>query len=370
MTLPPTDTRPSRRSDRWRHVRGWVAVLVSLAIIGGLLFAAYVGANTALAGLTQRFDPAADYTGSGTGRVTVVVEEGDTAADIGARLEAADVVASTAAFVETAAENPESTSIQPGTYRLQRQMNAAEALALLLDRTSRVLARVTVPEGLRMSEVVSALAAGTRVSADSLEAALERPDQLGLPSYARDRVEGFLFPATYELEPGTTARALLTTMVDRFEQAAKDVNLVSGAAEAGVSPYQAVVIASLVEGEAQRPEDYGKVARVIYNRLKDGVALQLDSTVNYATGEGAVRPTKQDRAVDSPYNTYLQPGLPPGPISSPGEAALRAAVDPTPGDWRYFVTVNLNTGETKFAVSYADHLANVEELNEWQLRND
>lgn len=370
MTLTPTDARPSRRSDRWRHVRGWAAVLFSLAIVAGLLFAAYLGANTALAGLTQRFDAAPDYTGSGTGRVTIVVEEGDTAADIATRLEEADVVASTTAFVETAAANPESTSIQPGTYRLQRQVSAAEALAVLLDPASRVVTRVTVPEGLRVSDVVSAVTAGTRISADSLEAALDRPDQLGLPSYARDRVEGFLFPATYELEPGTTARALLVTMVDRFEQAAREVNLVSGAAELGVSPYEAVTIASLVEGEAQRSEDYGKVARVIYNRLEDGVALQLDSTVNYATGKGAVRPTEQDRAVDSPYNTYLQPGLPPGPISSPGEAALRAAIDPTPGDWRYFVTVNLNTGETKFAVSYADHLANVEELNRWQLRNE
>jgi UPF0755 protein len=126
--------------------------------------------------------------------------------------------------------------------------------------------------------------------------------------------------------------------------------------------YEIVIIASLVEAEARDAEDFGKVARVVYNRLDQGMALQFDSTVNYALNADKEIVSNQDLGVDSPYNTYKNQGLPPGPIDSPGLAALQAAVNPTPGNWLYFVTTNPKTGETKFTDSYAQFLKYKDEL--------
>jgi UPF0755 protein len=124
-----------------------------------------------------------------------------------------------------------------------------------------------------------------------------------------------------------------------------------------------------VQAEARLPEDFAKVARVIYNRLEDGQPLQMDSTVAYANDVYTVFTSDEQRAVDSPYNTYLYPGLPPGPINSPGSQALEAALNPAEGSWRYFVTVDLETGETKYADTFEEHESNVAELQAWIVEN-
>jgi peptidoglycan lytic transglycosylase G len=160
-------------------------------------------------------------------------------------------------------------------------------------------------------------------------------------------------------------------MVGRFKEAARDVGLVAGADRQGVSPHDAVTVASIVQREARREQDLAGVAEVVYNRLDgfcrgSGRRLQMDSTVHYAAGDNdSVFTTEEMRAVDSPYNTYLVPGLPPGPIASPGEAALAAALDPADEGSCFFVTVDLDTGETLFADTAAEHKENVARLREF-----
>jgi UPF0755 protein len=160
-------------------------------------------------------------------------------------------------------------------------------------------------------------------------------------------------------------------MVDRFEESADELGLKAGAADLGVSPHDVVVVASLIQAEARFDKDFAKVSRVIYNRLAKDMPLQFDSTVHYAVGkDGSVGTSDSDRNVDSPYNTYEVTGLPPTPIDSPGAKALRAALEPAAGDWLYFVTTNPDTGETKFAESYREHLRNKAEFDQWCAESD
>jgi UPF0755 protein len=158
-------------------------------------------------------------------------------------------------------------------------------------------------------------------------------------------------------------------MTAAFTRTADEVGLVEGAADLGFTPLEIVTVASYIQAEASNPEDFPKIARAVYNRLEDGQPLQLDSTVNYATGKHDIFTSDSDRASDSPYNTYRVSGLTPGPIASPGKEALAAALAPADGPWRYWVTVNLDTGETKFSESYEEHLRNVEELRAWVAAN-
>jgi UPF0755 protein len=334
--------------------------LLVLALVAGGL---YVAATRGLDYLNTRLDGPEDYAGSGHGSVQVTVKPGQSATDIAATLVDKGVVKSAGAFTSAAAAHPEGDTIQPGVYSLREEMSAESALALLLSDDSRVEVQVTVPEGLTTDEIVAVVARDTDISASALEAVLERPGSLGLPAYAEGPADGYLFPASYTIGPGTTAREMLRLMVDRFKEAAADLDLEARARRLGLNPHDVVTVASLVEAEASRPGDFGKVARVIYNRVDAGIALQLDSTVHYIAGsKGEVYTTDEQRRIDSPYNTYLYPGLPPGAIGAPGEAALEAALDPTPGAWLYFVTVNPDTGKTLFARTLRQHNRNVAKL--------
>ena len=155
-------------------------------------------------------------------------------------------------------------------------------------------------------------------------------------------------------------------MIVTFNSTAQEIGLETGAAALGLSPEQVVTIASIVQAEGRHVEDLGKIARVIYNRLAAGTPLQMDSTVNYLTGKSDPAASAADLQIDSPYNTYKYPGLPPAPICNPGKAALAAALNPPAGNWFFFVTVNPDTGETKFASTAAEHEANVAEFRAWQ----
>lgn len=343
-----------------------VALGVVVALVGG---AAYFG-RAALSDLFASSE-AADFPGPGSDAVTVQVEPGDSVSAIAATLESAGVVASVEAFIEAAQQDPASTGIQPGTYAVQREMAAADALAVLVDPANRQIVTATLPEGLRLGESLQRLSDGTGIPLADLEAVAAAPAELGLPAYAGEVVEGFVFPATYEFEPDLGAAEVLTITVERFEQAAATLSLEASAAAVGVDPLDAVVIASLAEAEAVRAEDLARVTRVIYNRLAANMPLQLDSTVHYAVGSrGNVFTTDEERATDSLYNTYRYPGLPPGPIGSPGEAALEAALNPVAGDALFFVTVNLETGETLFAATDTEHAANVARLQEYCATSD
>ncbi|MGH3345224.1 MAG: endolytic transglycosylase MltG [Carbonactinosporaceae bacterium] len=335
--------QPSRRTS--------AAPLVAFLLLVGLVV---VVGGAALLFLKGWLGPAPDYQGAGSGRAVVEVRTGDTASDIGAALYTADVVKSAGAFVNAAEDDSRSRGLQPGYYRLREHMKAALALELMLEPDSVIESRVTIPEGKRRSEILPLVAEHTELSAKQLRAAARDTEALGLPGYAGGRLEGFLFPATYDVPPGMGATELLRTMVARYQRAAEQVDLVARAERAGITPREAITIASLVQAEARHDDDFGKVARVVYNRLDVGMKLQFDSTVNYAQGGSDIKLSQDDIEHDSPYNTYLHEGLPPRPIGSPGEQALEATLSPPKGDWLYFVTVDPKGGETKFTASYEE----------------
>jgi UPF0755 protein len=289
----------------------------------------------------------------------IEVKSGQTASDVAKTLKAKDVVKSTQAFVEAAFADPDASKLQPGFYQLQHKMTAADALSGVLDPSARIQARVTLPEGLRLDETLQRLAKFTKIPLKDYEHALKKNGaELGLPDYAKDNPEGFLYPATYDVEPNADAGSVLKQLFTAYGKAAGQ----AGVERTRRTPEEIVVIASLVEAEARQPQDFGKVARVVYNRLAKGMPLQLDSTVNYALKADKQIVTYQDLGADSPYNTYKNTGLPPGPINSPGLAALTAAVNPTEGDWLYFVTTDPQAGTTKFTSDYQEFLKFKNEL--------
>ena len=187
---------------------------------------------------------------------------------------------------------------------------------------------------------------------------------LGLPSYANGKPEGYLFPATYAVVPHETATGVLKDMVKAFNQEAVKANLTTGAQHVGLTPGQVIIMASLVQAEGGRTSDYPKIARVIYNRLKQGIPLELDSTVLYGLNTFGIIASNKQLESPSPYNTYKHKGLTPGPIDSPGDAAIQAVLHPATGNWIYFVTVNPKTGETKFTSSQQQFLQFRQELEQ------
>ncbi len=324
-----------------------VAAAVILSLVAGLVFA-----------VVHWFSNSPDYTGPGQGSVVVQVDAGDSVSQIALTLEKADVIRSASAFVDAAAGTE---SIQPGSYKLKLQMRAADALALLLDPSSRVSSRITIREGLQLQAIIAQLSKATKIPIKQFQDALNRPASIGLPDYAGGNAEGLLFPATYDAGRDTTATKLLSAMVRRYGQAVDNVGLVEKSAALKLSPYQALIIASIVQAEG-RPEDYPKIARVILNRLAKGMRLELDTTVLYALQRTDPPPSAAELRTPSPYNTYVVAALPPSPINSPGEAAMAAVLSPAAGRWLYYVTVDLKTGETKFTDSYKEFLTFKAEL--------
>jgi UPF0755 protein len=348
------------RGGRTRRRRRPFAVIASLLVLAGLVAGIVLGGQK----LIELINPTAqDYTGQGTGEVPIRVQNGDTLSDIGRALVDAGVIASVGPFVEAAEANAASVGIQPGVYNMRSQMSGQAALDLLLDPVSRLLTRVTVPEGLTVQRTLARIAEETGRPVEEFVAATADPVALGLPAYANGRLEGFLFPATYDVEPDTTPVDLLRQMVTRGTEVLTTLGIPE------TDRLAVVTKASMVQAEAGSVEDMGKVARVLENRLADGMALQLDTTVNYANDKGGLTTTPEDRANPSPYNTYLYPGLPPGAINNPGEDALRAVLGPPPGDWRFFVVVDPDTGDTRFAATKAEHDQNVELFRQWLREN-
>ncbi|WP_374984111.1 endolytic transglycosylase MltG [Streptomyces fradiae] len=217
-----------------------------------------------------------------------------------------------------------------------------------------------IPEGWRAGQVYQAVDKALGVPPGTTRAEADTA-QLALPSAARGNPEGFLFPATYPIDRTTTPRGLLRYMVTTAGERFGTGKTTHGAQRGSNGLYETVTIASVVQAEADTPEDMGKVARVIRNRLARGMPLQMDSTLNYALDRSTLDTSHADTRIESPYNTYTVAGLPPTPIGNPGEQALHAAIDPPPGDWLYFVTVA--PGDTRFTADYDEHLANVEEFN-------
>ena len=327
----------------------WLAPLVALLVI---LVPVVIGGAYGYSFYMNKYHPA-DYSGPGTGHLVVQVSAGDTPTSLALKLEKLGVVASARAFVLAAEHSTNPDGLLPGFYAMHEHMKASLAYALLINPKNLVEIPVTIPEGWRLNQIVAWLGAKSGIPASAYSMALDDTASLHLPSYANGKPEGYLFPATYVVLPHETALAVLTAMVQRFDQEAAEVNLPAAAGHVHLSESQVIIMASLVQAEGGWLSDYPKIARVIYNRLAQGMPLQLDSTVLYGLNAYGIIATDPQLNSPSPYNTYKHEGLPPGPIDSPGNAAIQAVLNPAAGNWLYFVTVNPKTGETLFTSSQA-----------------
>ncbi|MGW2704999.1 endolytic transglycosylase MltG [Streptomyces sp. NPDC001340] len=240
---------------------------------------------------------------------------------------------------------------------------AAVAVPLLTRGSGHVEAKppmLVIPEGWRANQIYDAVDRALALPPGSTRKSLGKA-ALKLPKEAAGNPEGYLFPATYPVEKGATPESLLRFMVDTANKKFNGAPVAAGAQLNAVNVYQAVTIASIVQAEAATKADMGRVARVIFNRLQRGMPLQMDSTINYALNRNTVHTSLDDTRMESVYNSYQRMGLPPTPIDNPGEDAMRAAINPPPGDWLYFVTIR--SGDTRFTADYSEHLRNVAEFN-------
>jgi uncharacterized YceG family protein len=327
------DDRGGRRPRRGpvRRLAPWVALLVILTPLA-------IGGWYGYSRYESKYHPA-DYSGPGTGpTVTVQVKPGDSATSIGPELASLGVIASARALVLAAEHSTNTAGLEPGFYKLDHHMQASLAYAALLNPKDRVQLTVTIPEGKRVSQVVAILAKDTSIPQAQFQQIIDNPARLGLPSYANGKVEGYLFPATYQIQPKESALQILQAMVVRFNQEASSIDLAAGAAKVHLTPEQVMIEASMAQAEAGHPSDFAKIARVIINRLADGMKLQFDSVLLYGQNKFAVNITDAEAAIPGPYNDFLNKGLPPTPISNPGNEAIEAVLHPANGNWLYFLT--------------------------------
>lgn len=340
--------------------------------------------------LANRYTPAEDFAGPGGAPVVVQVKAGDTSSEIASTMAEAGVVASSAAFYEAAVQNEGMNAVQPGYYEIPERSPARDAVAALVSPDSRV-GNVVVSEGRQLhdqhdvntgarkegiyTKIAAASCVGSEperrcVTYEQLEQAGAGTDlaALGVPEWAVEAVrqvpdrarqlEGLIAAGSWDFDPRGSAQEILRQLVSESARNYEATGLLESGSVNGLSPYETLIGASLVEREAL-PQDMSKVARVIVNRLEIDQPLQFDSTVNYALDTTEVATTDADRSQVTPWNTYAMAGLPATPISSPSLAALEAMEQPEPGTWLYFVTID-KEGTTLFTESYSEHLQNIE----------
>lgn len=327
----------------------------------------------------------ADFSGAGHGpKVKIQVTSGDSQ-KISKVLKDQGVIASQTAFMDAARSNAGWKNVKACTYELNQGMKASLAVQALVD--GPCLQGVTIQEGWRVSTIVDCdpkekvqrcvpaqIARigikGSSITTDTLKAALRDPAALGLPAVANGDIEGYLFPSTYQVTPQETAAEFLSKMVAKAKEAFVASGIEAGSPTGNLTPRQVLVLASIVQAESGSVADMPKIARVFYNRLAQGMALQSDATVAYANNlSGTVWTTDAQRNNPSPYNTYVHQGLPPGPIDNPGTAAIDAVLHPAAGTWLFFVPVTLEPGAAStFTTTFAEHNAAVAQLQAWCAR--
>lgn len=337
----PPEQHERRRGGRWLTAAGVVVALLVVA--------------TVVAGLWVRgkIDPS----GGPGEEVAVTIPEGTSTARI-AELLAGEGIVSDASVFRYYVRVSGGGAFQAGDYTLRRNSAMGDVVAALDEGPELVFERLTVPEGLTLEKIGERVEEIERFSAERFLELAEngsvrsryQPDDV-------DSLEGLLFPDTYQIDPKEDEAALLARMVEQFDAVATELGYDRAEEEGGLTPYETIVVASLVESEARVPEDRAKIARVIRNRLEKDMLLQIDATVIYARG-GEPREGGQvlysDLEVDSPYNTYKNPGLPPTPIAVPGRASLEAALRPEPGDWLYYVKYE-EDGTHAFSTTGEEH---------------
>ncbi len=328
-----------------------------LVVVGALVLVLLVIGASGVLWFRRQVDPP----GGPGEEVVVEVPQGASTKRISEILDEKGVVSSARLFQGYVVRSKEGP-FQAGSYRLRRSSSLEEAVAVLSRGPQQSFNRLTIPEGLILGQIAERVGGSPGRSAERfLEVARSGQVRSRYQPEGSVNLEGLLLPETYNLEDTDDERDIIERMVGAFDDAAARVGLDQVSQGGLVNPYQAVTVASMVEREARAPEDRGMIARVIYNRLRRGMPLQVDATVIYAlgkTGEKDLRVLNKDLQVDSPYNTYKVMGLPPAPIAAPGRAALEAAVDPPPGPWLYYVVVEPN-GKHAFATSLDEHNRNI-----------
>ncbi|MEU5035011.1 endolytic transglycosylase MltG [Streptomyces rubiginosohelvolus] len=380
---PDDDGSRSSRRDRGGNERrggkgkkksrsGCACLVVSVVLVGGLGGVGYVGYTF----WQKQFGAPADYAGSGSSeQVEVEIPEGAFGYDIANILRKQGVIKSSDAFVAAQNDNPKGKLIQAGVYLLNKEMSAASAVTLMLDPKSQNA--FVIPEGTRNTTVYKMIDTRLKLKkGTTADIAKTKAESLGLPDWAddnpdvKDPLEGFLYPAAYPVAKGSKPEDALKRMVSRANKEYGKLDLEGSAKKLGLkTPWELITVASLVQVEGKYKHDFDKVARVVYNRLKPGNMetvgrLEFDSTVNYIKGQSTLDIGAVDdlRKIDDPYNTYKIIGLPSGPISNPGADALHSAMNPTPGPWYYFVSINED--KTVFAETNEEHEKNRREYED------
>ncbi|MFJ6002366.1 endolytic transglycosylase MltG [Arthrobacter sp. NPDC092385] len=350
--------RPSKARQR-RRLRRTVVMLVVLMLFAGTVY----GVALMLRDLLGLND-VTDYAGPGGDETIFTVPEGAGALAIGNGLEAADIVADSATFVSALAAISEGREVQPGEYEMRLQMPSADAAEALLGEDPSIVSYAAVARDLRQGEVFDILSTSTGIPRAEFDALAAAPTQFGLPPQALS-LEGYLHPGEYRFDVEATATDIITEMVKATTDRLAEDGVTDPAEQ-----YRILTIASIVQAEAQQG-DYATVAGAINNRLAPGNTetggfIQSDASVTYGLGKRSYQLTDEEKQdTSNPYNTYANPGLPKGPIGSPGDDAIDATVNAADVPFYFWVTVDLDTGETKFSETYAEHLRYVAEYDAW-----
>ena len=328
-----------------------VFVALVLVLVLGVTFRSNI--KSAFEGLMGN-----DYPGPGGAPVVLVIKAGEDGQAIANSMVKLDIVKNFN-FTYKAMIARNQTFI-PGSFSMLKQMKTSDALDRLEDTSYLAVNRVTIKEGLRIGQVFNELSKATGIPQEEFKAVTLT--DLGL-STKLPSLEGYLFPATYDLDKSLTAKQILQMMVNRMTEELD---------AAGVAPnkrHEVLTLASVIQKEARKTGDFYKVSRVFLNRIANGMHLQSDATVSYGSGGTTVTTTDAERADPNLYNTYVHAGLPVGPISAPGSLAIDAALHPAAGDWLYFCAINLKTGETVFSKTFAEHQRAVAQWQQWMREN-
>jgi UPF0755 protein len=338
-----------------------VALIIVLALIGGAVAGGAWAWNTYGDKISEVMgwgEPDDFEAGIATGEALVTISEGDTGSPVSSALYEAGVTKTESVFYDYLVKENKAVTFYPGVYKLQQKMTAEAALAALQDDANKLENSVGISEGGTLESSLPVITESIGIPLEDLQAAVADPRAYGV---AAESLEGWLFPAVYTFDPEATATQVIQRMVDRTRE-----SLTAAGVPAG-DEQRILTIASIIQREG-RTDDFAKVSRVIQNRLDDGMKLQMDSTAQYGYGElhaGVVSTSSEAQNDDNPWNTYVREGLPAGPIANPNDAAIEAAMHPADGPWLYFVTINLQTGETVFSNTYEEHQAAIDTWQEW-----
>ena len=346
--------RKRKQAGRTQRKRSGVACLgMSLLLVASVAAGGYYGYGF----YKSHFGPPADFTGAGTGSVTVTIPSGADGWAMANVLKADDVVKSGQAFVDAYNKNTKATTIQPGSYTMKREMSGVNAVSFLIDANGGDA--LIIPEGLRASVIYPKIDAKLGLPAGTAaKAAKDDVAKLGLPAYANGNIEGFLWPTRYSVTKGMKVDDLLKQMVANAVAQFQGLGMDSGASAVKLkNGYQVLIEASILQAEGNNSADFSKIARVLSNRINEPAGetqgeLQLDTTLQYALGRTKFTNTEKDSDKAGGYNTYLVKGLPPGPISNPGADAINAVLSPAPGNWLYFIA--MSPTNTQFAATFSE----------------